>query len=201
MKLVVGLGNPGRKYEGTRHNVGYLVLAELARRFGTSKPRSRFHGHVVEVDLEGVRAVLLSPLTYMNRSGLSAAAARDYYKLANDDLLVICDDLNLPLGKLRVRPKGSSGGQKGLEDIIRHLGAEDFPRLRIGIGSPPQGWDATDYVLGRFSREEKAQIEQAVRRASDAVVAWARHGIQHCMNQYNTPVQHNTIARDRNNSA
>ena len=185
MKLVVGLGNPGRKYEGTRHNIGYAVLAELARRFGTGRVKSKFQGDVVEAQLEGRKALLLGPVTYMNRSGSSVRAARDFYKLPDEALLVICDDLNLPLAKLRFRARGSAGGQKGLADIIRKLGTEEFSRLRIGIGSPPDEWDATDYVLGKFGSREVPEIEKAVWQAADAVAVWAREGIQDCMNQYN----------------
>ncbi len=185
MKLVVGLGNPGRRYEGTRHNVGFAVLAELARKFGTSRPKSKFQGEVVEADLDGRKALLLSPVTYMNNSGTSVQVARDFYKIPDEHLLVICDDLNLPLARLRFRAKGSSGGQKGLADIIRRLATEEFSRLRIGIGAPPDGWDATDYVLSKFAKEEMPEIEKAVGRAADAVAVWAREGIRHCMNQFN----------------
>ena len=185
MKLVVGLGNPGRTYEGTRHNVGYAVLAEVARKFGIGRPKSKFQGEVLEADLDGENVLLLSPGTYMNRSGTSVRAARDFFKLPNEELLVICDDLNLPLAKLRFRARGSSGGQKGLADIIRKLGTEEFSRLRIGIDSPPEGWEATDYVLGRFSRQEIPQIEESIWAAADAVAVWARAGVQDCMNRYN----------------
>ncbi len=185
MKLVVGLGNPGRKYEGTRHNVGYLVAAELARRCGGGTPKARFHGATVEGELSGRKVVLLSPTTYMNLSGVSVQEAKRFYKLADEDLLVVCDDLNLPVGKMRFRARGSSGGQKGLEDIIQRLGTEEFSRLRIGVGTAPEGWDWADYVLGRFTREEIPVIEQAVGRAADAVDDWAREGIEFCMNQYN----------------
>jgi PTH1 family peptidyl-tRNA hydrolase len=185
MKLIVGLGNPGRKYQGTRHNVGFAVLAELARRYATGRPRSKFHGDVVEANLDGQKALLLSPVTYMNNSGASVLAARDFFKLPEQDLLVICDDLNLPLAKLRFRPGGSSGGQKGLADIIRRLGTEEVPRLRVGIGAPPEAWDATDYVLAKFTQDEMPEIEQAVHRAADAVALWTREGIERCMNQYN----------------
>ena len=138
MKLVVGLGNPGRRYQGTRHNVGYWILAELAKRCGTSPPRDRFHGEVVEADLAGQSALLLSPTTFMNVSGTSVAEAVRFYKLPCEELLVLCDDLNLPVGKLRLRAAGSSGGQKGLDDIIARLGTEEFPRLRVGIGVAPR---------------------------------------------------------------
>jgi PTH1 family peptidyl-tRNA hydrolase len=185
MKLVVGLGNPERKYQGTRHNVGFLVLAEVGRRHGSGRPKAKFHGEVMEASLGGEKALLVSPLTYMNRSGISVQEARAFHKLATEDLLVVCDDLNLPLGKLRLRAGGSSGGQKGLDDIIRRLATEEFSRLRIGIGSPPEGWDASDYVLGKFTRLEIPHIEDAVSRAADAVACWATEGIGNCMNRYN----------------
>jgi peptidyl-tRNA hydrolase, PTH1 family len=185
MKLVVGLGNPGRRYEGTRHNIGYAILAELARRFGVPPPKARFQGAVVEANLNGEKTLLLSPTTYMNLSGASVQEAKSFYKLTNEDLLVVCDDMNLPVGKLRFRARGSSGGQKGLEDIIRRLATEDFSRLRIGVGTAPEGWNWADYVLSRFTAEERPVIEQAVAGAADAVAGWAREGIEYCMNQYN----------------
>ncbi len=185
MKLVVGLGNPGRQYHGTRHNVGFEVLAELARRYGDGSVRAKFHGEFVEANLGGHRVVLLSPLTYMNRSGTSVCEATRFYKIAQEDILVVCDDINLPVAKLRVRPKGSAGGQKGLNDIIQRLATEDFARLRIGVGSPPAGWDWADFVLSKFTKDEDAEIAVAIGRAADAVETWSRDGLEACMNQYN----------------
>lgn len=185
MKLVVGLGNPGRKYQATRHNIGYEVLWNLARRFATGSAKSAFQGEVVDADLQGVRTLLLWPQTFMNRSGTSVVQARDFYKLENSELLVVCDDFNLPLGRLRVRVKGSSGGQKGLDDIIRGLGIDEFPRLRVGIGAPPDGWEAANFVLGKFNKEELADVELMIVRAADAAVEWAKSGIEQCMNRYN----------------
>ena len=185
MKLIVGLGNPGRRYEGTRHNVGFAALAELAREFGSGAAKSKFHGALVEANLGGQRALLLSPVTYMNKSGVCVQEAKSFYRIPDEDLLVLCDDLNLPVARLRFRARGSSGGQKGLEDIVRRLGTEDFARLRIGIGSPPENWDWADYVLGKFSKQEIGDVEEAICGAARAVVAWAREGIEFCMNQYN----------------
>lgn len=185
MKLVVGLGNPGRKYQDTRHNVGYMVLAELARRYGGSSVRAKFHADVVDANIEGERVLLLSPLTYMNLSGTSVVEAFRFYKLEIEDLLVICDDLNLPLAKVRVRTKGSSGGQKGLADIINRLGSEQFVRLRIGIGEPPSSFDAVDYVLSKFNKQETTEIELAVQQAADAVTFWVQEGADACMNRHN----------------
>ena len=185
MKLVVGLGNPGRKYQATRHNVGFDVVGELARRHGDGKPRARFEGETVDASLAGERTLLLCPLTYMNRSGLSVLQARDFYKLQDEDILVVCDDFNLDLAQLRFRLKGSAGGQKGLGDIITRLGTQEFSRLRIGIGPAPPGWDAADFVLGKMDKQQSEVLKQAVDRAADAVVDWARQGTAFCMNKYN----------------
>lgn len=185
MKLVVGLGNPERKYQGTRHNIGFEVLAELARRHAVGKVKAKFHGEIVEASVAGEKVTLLSPLTYMNRSGMSVAEAVRFFKVESLDLLVVCDDFNLPLAKLRFRAKGSAGGQKGIGDIILRLGTEEFPRLRIGIGEPPPRWDAADYVLSKFKKEEIPEMEEAVRRAADAVAVWVDQGIDACMNQFN----------------
>jgi len=185
VKLIVGLGNPGRKYEGTRHNMGYAVLAELAKKFGTTGTKSKFEGEVVEAVLGSQRALLLGPMTYMNLSGRSVRAAVGFYKLALEDLLVICDDLNLPLGKVRFRAQGSAGGQKGLADIIRQLGSDSFARLRIGIDRPPDDRNWADYVLRKFSKAEMPAVEEAVWRAVDGAADWACQGIETCMNRYN----------------
>ncbi len=185
MKLVVGLGNPGRKYEGTRHNVGFAVVREVARRHATSGPKSSFQAELVEANLWGERALLLLPQTFMNLSGTAVGGAFDFYKLEVAEVLVVCDDFNLPLGKLRIRGSGSSGGQKGLADILRRLGTEDVPRLRLGVGPVPPNWDAVDFVLSRFTKQEQPEIELQVQRAADAAVDWAVEGLPVCMNRYN----------------
>lgn len=185
MKLVVGLGNPERKYHKTRHNVGFRVLERLAKRYGVGKPRAKFQGEVVEASIDSEKMLLLCPHTYMNNSGNSVQPAVDFYKLKMDELLVVCDDFNLSLGQLRFRAKGSAGGQKGLADIIRRLGSDQFSRLRVGIGSPPEHYDVSDFVLSHFSKSEAPEIEEAMGRSCDAVASWARHGIEYSMNQYN----------------
>lgn len=185
MKLVVGLGNPGRKYDGTRHNIGYDVVAELARRAAAAKPKTRFQGDTAEISLGQQSALLLTPNTFMNLSGNSVGAAIDFYKLPLEDLLVICDDWNLPVAALRLRAKGSAGGQKGLADVIRRLGTEEFARLRIGIGSPPEKWDPSEYVLSRFAKNELDDMKISVAKAADACVVWANEGIDAAMNRYN----------------
>lgn len=186
MKLVVGLGNPGSRYEQTRHNVGFEVLRELARRHGSSRATVKFEAELVELFLDGEKLVLLAPQTYMNESGRSVRKCFDFYQPAVEEIVVICDDMNLELGRLRWRGKGSAGGQKGLNDILRKLGTDDVPRLRIGVGRPPQGWDAADYVLSRFRADEAETAESTLRTAADSVEVWVREGIEACQNRFNT---------------
>jgi peptidyl-tRNA hydrolase, PTH1 family len=185
MKLIVGLGNPGGKYKDTRHNVGFEVAARVAKKFATGAPRAKFQGEIVEVTIAGQKALILTPLTYMNASGASVLATRDFYKIENENILVVCDDFALPLAKLRLRAKGSSGGQKGLADILRRLGTEEIPRLRIGIGIPLPGRDAAAYVLTRFAKEEQPEIVEAIERAAEAAAAWVELGLATAMNRYN----------------
>ena len=185
MKLVVGLGNPGKKYQGTRHNVGFEVIAELAHRHGPVSFRTKFKGEIGDIRLGDVSVRLLMPHTYMNLSGQSVQPARDFFDLTNQDILVVCDDFNLDMGRLRVRAKGSAGGQKGLADILRVLGSQDVPRLRIGIGAPPPEWKVADYVLSRFREDERTEHAAVIQRAADAVADWVRQGITSTMNEYN----------------
>jgi peptidyl-tRNA hydrolase, PTH1 family len=185
VKLIVGLGNPGDKYKDTRHNVGFEVAARLARRHGSTPPRARFQGETVEAAIAGQKILLLTPLTYMNLSGASVLAARDFYKIEHADILVVCDDFNLPLARLRLRGKGSAGGQKGLDDILRRLGTDEIPRLRIGIGSAPAGRDVTGHVLGRFPPEDRPTMAAALDRAAEAAAAWVELGLTQAANRYN----------------
>lgn len=184
MKLLVGLGNHGRQYAGTRHNVGYEVIDMLAERFGPVAFRRQFDGKCASVEIAGHRVLLLKPETYMNESGRSVQAALGFYQIPPDSLLVICDDLNLPIGKIRIRRSGSDGGQKGLRSLAQHLGSTDYPRLRVGIGDVVNG-EAVRHVLGRFSKDERALIDPALERAVDAVVDWCKAGIESCMNRFN----------------
>ena len=185
VKLIVGLGNPGHAYQDTRHNVGFDVLNLLAKRAGAPPRRARFQGETSQVSLRGSPALLLWPLTWMNLSGSSALAARDFYKIEESAMLVICDDFNLPLDTLRLRPSGSAGGQKGLADILARLGTTEVPRLRLGIGPVPAGWQVTDFVLGRFGQDERERVAAVTERAADAAEEWVARGIQAAMNRYN----------------
>lgn len=185
MKLIVGLGNPGRKYEGTRHNVGFEVIAELAKRYCVDRPKSKFNAEIVETIVKNEKTMLMRPLAFMNLSGNSVKEAFDFYKLSLDDILVICDDLNLPVGRLRLRPGGSAGGQNGLRNIIDRLGNQKVKRLRIGVDRPPPNWDPANYVLGRFTEEQQPAVSKAIKLAADAVETWISHGMDKAMSQFN----------------
>jgi PTH1 family peptidyl-tRNA hydrolase len=165
--------------------VGFEVARRLAGKFATGTPRAKFEGEIVEATIAGQKTLVLTPLTFMNESGSSVLATRDFYKIENENILVVCDDFALPLASLRLRGKGSSGGQKGLDDILRRLGTQEIPRLRIGIGIPPAGRDAAGYVLGKFPKDEQEFIKQAIERATEAVQAWVAAGLPAAMNQYN----------------
>ena len=188
MKVVVGLGNPGPKYAGTRHNVGFEVIDYLVRGPGCSAFREKFEAFVAELKEGDETVLLIKPLTFMNLSGRAVRAVLDFYKLPVEQLLVVCDDFNLPLGKLRVRAKGSHGGQNGLRNIQEQLGTDAYARLRIGVGQPDPG-EAVDFVLSRFKPGERAAAEEAVATAAQAVLTWVRGGIEACMNRFNGPAE------------
>jgi PTH1 family peptidyl-tRNA hydrolase len=185
VKLIVGLGNPGRAYDGTRHNVGFDVLAILAGRAGSPVRRQRFQGEIAQVALRGNSALLLWPLTWMNLSGSSVLAARDFYKIDHENILVICDDFQLTLGTIRLRGSGSGGGQNGLANVLARLGSTAIPRLRIGIGPVAPGWKTADFVLGKFAAHERADVAGTLQRAADAVEEWVALGIDAAMNRFN----------------
>jgi PTH1 family peptidyl-tRNA hydrolase len=186
VKLVVGLGNPGTKYQGTRHNIGFELVDRLARGGSSSTFTRKFEGLAAEIEIDYRRVMLLKPETFMNLSGRSVGQAVRFLKLPLTDVLVTCDDLSLPLGKLRLRPGGSDGGQKGLRDITNQLGSEQFARLRIGIGDREQA-DASDFVLSRFRSSERPVIDDALILASQAVAVWVTQGIDAAMNRFNGP--------------
>lgn len=185
-KIVVGLGNPGAKYAGTRHNVGFDVLDSLYAKHGSPSAKIGSDGKTANIDIGSTKLILVWPLTYMNNSGRFVQPIVQFYKINKaEDLLIICDDLSLPLGKLRIRPQGSAGGQKGLADILQRLGDQQVPRLRIGIDPTPAGWETADYVLSKFRSQEREVIDEAVQSACQAVEAWCENDLQYCMNKFN----------------
>ncbi len=184
MKLVVGLGNPGGKYARTRHNVGFLVVDELSRRWSYSRARRRFSGMFADGTIRGERVLLLEPETFMNLSGVSVRETTTFLKIDVADLLVVSDDMALPLGRLRLRPKGSAGGHNGLTSIIQQLGTDAFGRLRIGIGQV-SGERMVGHVLGTFSAEEEPVVSRAIQAAADAVECWIVEGVEAAMTKFN----------------
>ena len=183
MKVIVGLGNPGPRYKDTRHNVGFQTLEELARRHPVQRQESRFDAIIAHLQIKQEKVFLLKPLTYMNLSGKAVRALIAYYKIDLKDIIVIYDDMDLPVGNLRIRSAGGTGGHRGMTSLVENLGTREFARIRIGIGRPPH--EAIDWVLGRFSPEEKPLISNAVARAADAVETWIANRIEKAMNEYN----------------
>lgn len=184
MKIILGIGNPGSKYAGTRHNVGFMVLDRLAEECHIGGWKRRFHSQAAETSIAGERVLLLKPETYVNESGRALRAAVDWCHAEPSDVMVVLDDLNLELGRLRVRPDGRSGGHNGLESIIAHMGTAAVPRLRVGIGSAEPGL-ARDHVLSRFTTAEREAVDQAIHRAVKALMTWMEAGIERCQNEFN----------------
>ena len=198
MRLVVGLGNPGREFVGTRHNIGFEVIDRLAVRLGLASgadefdrlARSKFDGLAMDGATSltaggSEKVLLLKPLTYMNLSGRSVQSAMAFYQLSPNDVMVVLDDLALSCGRIRLRPGGSSGGHNGLKDIERALATADYPRLRLGIDAPPPRVPGGDYVLGRFTEAQRTLIDPAIDRAASAVLTWIENGMQTAMNRFN----------------
>ena len=186
MKLIVGLGNPGSAYAGSRHNVGFMVVKKLARLHKIALKRdSQSYSLSGRGTIEGKRVVLALPLTFMNLSGQSIACLVERYRVGKDGLLVICDDLDLETGRIKIRPEGSSAGHRGLDSAINALGTNEFLRLRIGIGRPSRNIDAADFVLSPFDKEEKKQIKDSLERAVDCCRMWLAKGIAASMNNFN----------------
>ena len=185
MTLIVGLGNPGRRYQATRHNIGFAVADELARRVGAPWEQGRANALTVRAGVGAASMLLVKPLTMMNLSGEAVAELARFYKIDPADILVVADDVNLPLGRLRLRARGSAGGHNGFRSIIGLLGTEEFPRLRIGVGRGDPRRELADHVLARFDDDEAADVEANVARAADAVECFIAEGIEAAMNRYN----------------
>ncbi len=183
--LIVGLGNPGRQYRETRHNVGFMTLDKLAERLKLTYSRVQFRALVVDGRFGGSRLFLAKPQTYMNESGQAVGSLVRFYKIPLENLLVVHDDVDLPLGTLRIRPGGSSAGQKGVESIIDRLGTQDFPRLRFGVGRPPGQMLAAAYVLQEFARGELEVLNLTILKAVEAALSFVADGLDRTMNQYN----------------
>ena len=184
LKLIAGLGNPGKEYENTRHNVGFEVVDMLAAGFGEKIKTKKFNSLITAIDIQETRLFLVKPQDYMNRSGDAIALVRGFYKIELEDVLVITDDMALEPGKIRLRGKGSAGGHNGLKDIISKLGSQEFARLRIGIGKSPYP-DSRNYVLGRFSSDERELIDKSLDNSVLCIKRWLKDGIDRAMTEFN----------------
>lgn len=192
MYLIAGLGNPTREYEKTRHNVGFEAIDILADKAGTTVTEKKHKALYGKGYIGGQKVVLAKPQTYMNLSGESIREIADFYKIEPENIIILCDDINLSEGQLRIRLKGSAGGHNGLKNIISHLGTQEFPRIRIGVGEKPRGMDLADYVLGRFPKEQQAVMEEAYRDAAEAACMMIEDGADAAMNHYNRKNKENS---------
>ena len=187
MFIIAGLGNPGREYENTRHNIGFCVIDAIAEKYRITMLERKHKAVIGKGYIDGQRVILLKPLTYMNLSGESIREAVDYYKVdETSQLVVISDDISLDVGQLRIRKKGSAGGHNGLKNIIQHLGHENFMRVRMGVSDKPQGYDLKDYVLGHFTDKEKKVLEETCEDAVQAICMILQGDVDGAMNRYNT---------------
>ncbi len=193
MYIIVGLGNPGREYVNTRHNIGFQVLEKLAEQEGISVLEKKHKAVIGRGIVAGQKCILARPLTYMNLSGESVREMVDYYKADETaELIIVLDDISLDVGQIRIRKKGSAGGHNGLKSIIAHLGHDSFIRIKMGVGGKPEGWDLADYVLGRVSQKEREVLDEAAGRAADAIRMILTQGADAAMNRYNTVKHKNT---------
>jgi PTH1 family peptidyl-tRNA hydrolase len=187
--LIVGLGNPGREYRDTRHNIGFMVLDRLAERLGVRFSRMQFKALVTDGRYQDHKVLLAKPQTYMNSSGEAVGSLVNFYKLPLENLLVVYDDVDLPFETIRIRPEGGSGGHKGMKSIIEQLGTQAYPRMRLGIGRPPGRMEAADYVLKVFSNDEDGFLAVFLDRAAEAALACLAQGIEYAMTQYNAALE------------
>ena len=191
MKLIVGLGNPGKEYEKTRHNSGYMALAKLAENVGASVTSNKFQALTAAAMIGGEKVLLMEPLTFMNLSGNAVRAAADYYKIDPQDILILHDDMDLPVGSVRIRPKGSSGGQKGMKHIIACMGTDEIARIRIGVGHSRRGEheEVPDWVLSPVAKADRELFDTAIDTAAKAAEAWVTQPMDRVMSQYNLKVK------------
>lgn len=185
MKIFVGLGNPTPEYAATKHNVGFMLADSLANKLSATNWHEKFNALVAESFFDGEKILIVKPQTFMNLSGEAVAPIVNFYKIDVENLVVVHDDMDLPLGTIRLRPKGSGGGHHGIESIIQHLGTQNFPRIRIGVGRPPKNWTVNHHVLSPFTQDDAQKISAAINELAPAVLCIFKEGINNAMNKFN----------------
>lgn len=183
--IIIGLGNPGKKYENTRHNVGFITIDYLASKYGVSVTKLKHKALYGDGSIAGNRVILVKPQTFMNLSGESVREIIEWYKAPMSNIVLVYDDIDLAVGRIRVRPKGSAGTHNGMRSVLYQIRSDEFPRVRIGVGRPPEGWDLADFVLSRFGEDEKKAVEESVLKAAEAVTTIMESGVEAAMNKYN----------------
>lgn len=183
--MIIGLGNPGTKYENTRHNVGFDTIDYISNQFGIKVSKLKHKALIGDGNIHGEKVILVKPQTYMNLSGESVREVVEWYKVPMSSIIIIYDDIDLALGSIRVRPKGSSGTHNGMRSVIYQIQSDDFPRVRIGIGRPPEGWELADYVLSKFNTEDRKIINDSIKNSAEAAAAIIKSGVETAMNKYN----------------
>ena len=185
MYIIIGLGNPTREYQGTRHNIGFDVITRIAEDNNIALDFKKHKALCGKGYIEGKKVILAKPQTYMNLSGESVRDLVDFYKVTQQEIIIIYDDISLEVGQLRLRGSGSAGGHNGIKSILSHLGTQEFPRIKVGVGDKPKGWDLADYVLSRFTEDEKQTMQDAIKKSSEAVKTILADGLESAMNIYN----------------
>ena len=184
MKILVGLGNPGEEYSNTRHNVGFMAIDALAKQFNVTNWKSKFEAQIADIRFGEEQIILVKPQTYMNLSGNAVGQIMRWYKVDADSVIAIYDDMDIPIGTAKLKQRGSSGGHRGVESLLVNIGKEEFARVRIGIGRPPAGWTVVDHVLAKFSKEERASIDEIIKKLIPAIECIVKQGIDKAMNRY-----------------
>lgn len=192
MKIIIGLGNPGKEYAATRHNMGFMAIDRLADKYGIDIIDLKHKGICGKGMIEGEKVMLVKPQTYMNNSGECVRELMDYYKTESEDIIIIYDDIDLDPGQLRIRKSGTAGSHNGMKSVISHMGTQIFPRVRIGVGAKPDGWDLADYVLSRITPEADKEIVKGIETAGEAVASILSKGIDEAMNIYNRHIEETT---------
>lgn len=185
VKCIIGLGNPGKQYENTRHNVGFMAIDKISEEFGVSVSQLKWHALIGDVRIGSDRVILIKPQTYMNNSGIAVREIVNFYKLESEDIVVICDDIDINFGKIRIRKNGTAGTHNGLKSIVKELGTSNFVKLKVAVGHKPEKMDLADFVLSKFTSEDKKIIDEEIDGVKDAAIMTIKNGVDSAMNEFN----------------